>query len=328
MVSINSARKRQIVEEYRSFVLLFQNSYVLSFVDNLALAWLYHTHVEPVDLDAFGFGFSKKMAAEQLHIIQPSDMSRTLFLESVMAYEPSWRIPVLARATNPALQDASHMLTRMTADFMLHHEIGHMAEADTRFDPFVKPVVDEYLKSVRVPDFLETDLTVLREEAEADIFGLNCCLATYAPFLTAEEARSYLSFLVRGVSTMNVVYAFADDLHRNNIDPDYAMKDINLTFWEWQHREAISHAHIQNIDFDALDLETAKEGRLLELPLADDLFASATRGEDIADIQNEHHRRMALVINDGFAGQNGFDDVIQAVKQDWLLEGDDIIHAV
>jgi hypothetical protein len=122
--------------------------------------------------------------------------------------------------------------------------------------------------------------------------------------------------------------AFADDLYRNNIDPDYAIKDINLTFWEWQHREAISHAHIQNIDFDAPELTTAKDRKLVELPAADDLFASATRGEDIADIQNEHHRRMALVINDGFAGENGFDDVIQTVRKDWLLEGDDVIHAV
>lgn len=328
VVSIHSDSKRQIIEEFRTFILLFQNSYVLSFVDNLALAWLYHNHVEKLDLDAFGFGFSKKMAAEQLHVLTPSDMSRTLFLECVMAYEPAWRVPVLARSKTPALEEASRTLTRMTADFMLHHEIGHMAETDERFEPFVKPTVDQYLQSVDVPDWLDTDLSILREEAEADLFGINCCLATYAPFLTQHELRSYLSFVVRGISTMNVVYAFADDLHRNNIDPEYAMKDINLTFWEWQHREAISHRHIQEFDFDTLELKTANKSKLLDLPAADALFASATRGEDIAAIQNEHHRRMALVINDGFAGDKGFDDVIRAVRQDWLLEGDDIIHSV
>lgn len=328
VVSIHSDQKRQTVEIYRKFVLVFQNSYLLSFVDNLGLAWLYHAHVEEIDIDAFGFGFSKKMAAEQLHVLQPSDMSRTLFLEAIMAYEPNWRVPVLARAQHAALDASSKTLTRMTADFMMHHEIGHMAETDARFDQFVKPVVKEYLETLVQPDWCASDMALLREEAEADIFGINCCLATYAPHLSAAELRNYLIFVVRSVVAMNVVYAFADDLHRVNLDPDHVMKDINQTLGEWQHREAIAVTHIHNIQFDDLGLATQATSQLLDLPNPDTLFASATRGEDISAIQNEDIRRMATVLNEGFAVNHGFDAIIKALRQDWLLEGDDVIHEI
>lgn len=326
VVSIASDVKRQTVEVYRQFVLLFQNSYLLSFADNLGLAWLYHNHVAPIDIDAFGFGFAKKFAAEQLHVLRPSPIARVLFLEAVMAYEPAWREPILEKQSNEALSRSSMMLTRIAADYMLHHEMGHISEHDHRFDQFVKPVVAAHLEESELNDLSTNQRALLIEEAEADIFGINCCLARYAPYMAADELRDYLTFAVRSIVVMNLVYAFADDIHRVNVDSEHGMSEINHTLLQWQHREKIAVSHIAHIDFDDIGIVTGRQSDLLSLPSADEIFASATRGEDISGIQDDNMRRMALVINDGFENGGNFNAVINGMRQNWLLEGDSLIH--
>lgn len=327
VVSISSDVKRQTVEVYRNFVLLFQNSYLLSFVDNLGLAWLYHNHVAPIDLEAFGFGFAKKFAAEQLYVLKPSPIARILFLEAAMAHEPAWRIPLLEKQNNEALASSSMTLTRIAADYMLHHEMGHLSTHDPRFDQFVKPVVSSHLDETRLDGMSSEQQRLLVEEAEADVFGVNCCLARYAPHLATVELREYLSFAARAVVAMNIVYAFADDLHRVNVDPDHGMMNIDDMLRQWQNREAIVADHIATVDFKSLGIATKSERRLLSLPAADEIFASSTRGGDISDVQDEDIRRMALVINDGFENGGDFEAVIKGMRQDWLLEGDGVIHA-
>jgi len=244
VISCYSDRSRQIGTIFQEFVLLVQNSYVLGFVHNLAGAWLYHHHRATLDLTAFQTGFAKKFVGEQLFRRSPSEIGRVLFLESVLACERVWRIPIEAAANDPALKASTDTLSRITSHFMLHHELGHIATVDERFHPFIRERVALYLDHHDIEDVPVHARGVLKEEAEADLFGLSSSIAAFAPEMAEAHLRAYLTFAVRALTALNILYVMADDLHRANVDPDFPI-DVEEAFALWRHREYLMTAYIE-----------------------------------------------------------------------------------
>ncbi|MGZ8284074.1 MAG: hypothetical protein ACXW27_00180 [Allosphingosinicella sp.] len=319
VVSCYSDRSRQLSIVFDSFVLLVQNSYMLGFVHGLGGAWLYHCHRGPLDLDAFRTGFSKKLVGEQLYRRGPSEIARVLFLESVLAFERDWRIPVEARAVDEALRASSDALTRMTSHFMLHHELGHIATMDPRFHPFIRERVDLYLAHHDTSDVPAAARRALREEAEADLFGLSSCIAAFAPVVTEGRMREYLTFTARALTALNVLYAMADDLHRENVDSAFP-SDIDESFALWRHREYLMTAYIESFPFDSTTVECAATDELLPIPDASILFEGLTDSDSLVGPIDEDDRRFVRLVNFGFAEGGSFEDIVQGTRVQWVLE--------
>lgn len=318
VVSCYSDRSRQIGTVFDEFVLLVQNSYVLGFVNNLATAWLFHSHREPVDITAFSVGFAKKFVGEQLYRLAPSEISRVLFMESVLAFERDWRVPIEAKADDEELKTSSDALTRLTNHFMLHHEIGHIASVDERFDPFVRERVDLYLEHHDHSDLTQYSVKVLREEAEADLFGLCSTIAEFAPIMTEERLRSYLHFVTRAVTLLNILYVMADDLHRVNVQPDFPV-DIDEAFSLWAHREKLMSAFVTSFPINQTTVEAASSDSLLSMSDASVLFEKLVDPERLVEPVDPHGRRFVQVVNLGFENGSSFGDVIEGTRVQWVL---------
>lgn len=321
VVSCYSDRSRQIGTIFRDFVLLIQNSYMLGFVHDLAGAWLHHHHREELDLIPFEQGFAKKFVGEQLYRRGPSAIARILFLESVLAFERTWRVPIEARETDRAMKQSVDSLSRIASHFMLHHELGHIAVADERFHPFIRERVALYLDNHDTSDVPLHAREALREEAEADLFGISCSIAEFAPVLTEEHLRSYLTFAVRALTALNVLYGMADDLHRENVDATFEI-DVEEAFALWRHRELLMTAYIDSLPLDSTTVEAAPADDLLDLPDAGELFAGLLDPGKIVGAVSEDTRRFLHVVDLGFAEGGSFDDVIQRTRVQWVLGAD------
>lgn len=317
-VSCYTDRARTIRHRFRRFILILHNSYLLSFVDNMGLAWLHHLHRQPLTLAPFTTGLSRKFVAEQMYRLGPSSMSRVLFLETMLAHEPAWRKPIEARSADPALTQASHRLTAMTADFLLHHEIGHTATADTRYHLLVRLPVEEALSSLDLSDLTEPQIRTLHEEVEADIFGIDCCFALYAPLMGEERIREYLTFVARATISLNMLYAFADDLQRRNVDPAHPCQPIEQTHQMLAIRELNMVEHIAAFAFGGETIPAGPADDLLAIGDASELFEAIMSGTGLVDAPSDDLRRAADVIDAGFAGGD-FDAVINGVRASWTL---------
>jgi hypothetical protein len=318
VVSCYSDTIRTICYEYKRFILLIHNSYTLSFANNIGLAWLYHSHRRSLDLRAFTTGFAKKFVGEQMYRLRPSMMARVLFLESALAYEPAWREPVLAKEKDKELHDSSDLLTRIAADLIFHHELGHLAEKDGRFASFIQRKVDAYLEDFDGAALPVEQIQLLRSEAEADLFAINCCLARYAPRMRAERVREYLNFVARLIIAINVLYVFSDDLHRVNVDPEHVMEPVERALTRWMHREAIMVGYIESFEFGRETIETRTNDRYLGLPQAASLFDGLTDSNQLIACENSDLRRFAQTIDAGFAA-GSFDKVIEGIRSSWML---------
>lgn len=320
LVSCYTDRIRTVCERHRSFILILDNSYLLSFVDNLGLAWLCDKHREPLELSAFTVGFAKKFVAEQMYRIRPSSMARILFMESMLAYEPEWRKPIERKEDDDLLDRSSKRLTAMTADFLRHHEIGHTATRDTRFDVLVRKPVAEALTGLDLSDLTERERTILTEEVEADIFGLNCCIALYAGMMTEEQIREYLTFVARAAICLNMLYAYADDLHRINVDEKYRCEPVSTSYLMAAYREVIMVRHLTDFLFDTDTVEaTSNPDLLLKVGDASNIFEPILAGAEIIDHPSEGVRRAAQVLDLGFADGGDFEAVINGVRSSWML---------
>ncbi len=321
VVSCYSERSRQIGTIFDDFVLLVQNSYVLGFVHALADAWMHHHHRAPLELAAFKTGFAKKFVGEQLYRRAPSEIGRVLFLESVLAFERVWRVPVEARAVDPVLKASVDTLSRITAHFMLHHELGHVATVDPRFHPFIRERVQVYLESGDISDVPEHSRRALKEEAEADLFGLSSCIAGFATVLSEPRLRAYLTFVARALTALNVLYVMADDLHRANVDSSFPV-DVEEAFALWRHRELLMTTYIDSLPLDATTVECLPDDGFLDLPDASELFEGLLDDRALIHEIDPDQRRFVRVVDFGFAEGGSFDDVIQGTRVQWVLERD------
>ncbi|MGV0817539.1 hypothetical protein [Martelella sp. AMO21009] len=48
--------------------------------------------------------------------------------------------------------------------------------------------------------------------------------------MTAEQVREYLTFVAPAAIRLNMLYAYADDLHRLNVDEKYRCEPVNTSY--------------------------------------------------------------------------------------------------
>jgi hypothetical protein len=306
VVSCHDDRSRIICETWRDAVVVVHNSYLTSFMREIAVfamalegAGAYGWTGPP--LAALYAAVGKKFVAEQMHAIAPSHLARILFLESVIDYERHFRRIYALRDANPRLAARSNLFARMISDFFMHHELGHVAEVDPRFDRFIQPTIDAHLSEVTEDEARVLDIELIRREARADIFGLNCCFSIYGPDLTEATLRSYCTLLVHGVTALNVLHAAAHDLHRLNCDPAHDVLDIDFEFAMWSHRQAVMLRYLDAFIFDQRTvpcadadeigvvslpvepLDALLDSEALVAPLSDDIRLSALHEKLLLD---------------------------------------------
>ncbi|KCZ53202.1 hypothetical protein HY29_17460 [Hyphomonas beringensis] len=321
VVSCYSDRTRQFCIEYRDFVLVIQNSYLLSFVDNIAVGALVAASDAKFDLLSYAGSLAKKFVAEQLYRLAPSSLARVLYLETVGQFEPHWRGPLLRRNEDETLKAASRAISQLTADFMLHHELGHVAAKDRRFYPFVRDVVEEYLADA-APAIEAALVRALMDEAEADLFALNCCIASYAADFGYEKLLEYLTFVARAVTAINVLYLFTDDIHHLNVDSTAPRPDMDRHMGLWAHREKIMCGYLESFSFGPDTVIAKASDSRLALPALTPLFHRITDGAQLTEPTSVDARRFAHVLDLGFQTGDGFEAVIGAVREPWVLSRD------
>jgi hypothetical protein len=192
---------------------------------------------------------------------------------------------------------------------------GSLAEVDPRFDHFIQPTIDAHLADSTDDELRFLDSALLRHEARADIFALNCCFSIYGPELAETTLRSFCSLLIHGATALNVLHAVAHDLHRQNTDPMHQVIDIDFVFALWSHRQAIMTRYLDGFIF---------EGRTIVCADSDDFGANAFPADAIdalLDSQrlvrpfSEDTRRVSELISRGFAeAPNAFDAVIRGSR--------------
>lgn len=324
IVSCYSDRSRILCEHWRDGVVLLHNSYLTSFLQHLAAVVMVTADGGSEDLPPTKdilLSMGKKLLAEQMHVISPSGMARVLFLETVLKYEPAWREVVRLKDSQPRLSRSVDTFARLTSDFLLNHELGHTAAQDARFEPFTRSWVQAALADDQVPSLTATQRAWLRDEATADVFGLNCCLARYAPSLSAETLRSYLIFLARSVTAMNVLYAFAEDLHRANIDREFCVADIDFEMTAWAHRERVMIEYLESFPFHHETVIPRPQDDLASLPNIPDLFAPMLDTKSLVSPPSEDARLLAEIVSAGFEA-GSFERVIEGVRAHRVLEAE------
>ena len=215
------------------------------------------------------------------------------------------------------------MLHFLTADFLLHHEIGHTAVRDRRFDPFVSERVHDALGSLGEIQLDDQHRLILREEAEADLFGLNCCFSRYAPGMSERHLREYLDFAARFVIAINLFYAVSDDIHRLNVDGSHGGSSIETAFEIASHRLAIMSAHIESFLLGEDTAPCAPSDEFLGLDDPSMLFdAFMAAGPAMTECTHEDLRHASQIIDLGLQAGGDFDAIIGGYRKTWVL-GDD-----
>lgn len=328
VVSCYSDRSRILCHRRKDGIILLLNSYLTSFLDNIALLSLVAANYpdnlgESLDAETLAHSFAKKLVSEQMYVIQPSRMARVLFLETMLAFEGHWRRLVELRTVEPCLRDSSLTYTRLASDFLLHHELGHVAAKDDRFCPFTNDVVEAYLAETPIEEFSGDDRHWFSEEASADLFGLNCCIARYAPSLSEETLRTYLIYVARSVTAFNVLYLWAADLHRINVADEVApSSELSIELLHWAHREALMCRYLNGFEFGEERVICAVADQKLELKIGNDQFAPFWSAATLHEPPDDSSRRLAEVIANGFDDGADFSSVISSVRSPWLLNTD------
>lgn len=327
VVSCYSDSSRVLCERWRDGILLLHNSYLTSFIQHVGLAALaaqnFATEIAGHSARDMIYSLGKKLVAEQMHVLAPSRIARVLFLETVIAHEAGWRRLVELKAAHSRLDRSVTFLARLISDFLMHHELGHAAVVDQRFDQFTKAFVENHLSQADLGDFSEAEVAWLTEEATADVFSLNCCLARYAPTASGETLRSYLVFLARSVTVMNLLYAFAADMHRLNVDESFDGVNVGRELMAWAHRESVMVAYLEAFDFEPETVVAREDDDLLPLRFDDECFSALWHGQELIQPPSENVRLLAEVISQGFE-MNDFAQVIAGFRAPWVLGADDV----
>lgn len=266
-------------------------------------------------LDLLFTAVGKKFVAEQMHALGPSHLARTLFLESVIDYERHFRRIYALRDADRRLLTRTELFTRLASDFFMHHELGHVAEVDPRFDRFIRPTIDACLAEwAATGEPTYPDELLLRREARADIFALNCCFSIYGPDLTEATLRSFCTLLVQAVTALNVMYAAAHDLHRLNADPEHQAIDLDAEFSLWADRQAIMLRYLEDFIFDERTVVCAAVDTIGPVTVPDAIDA-LIRTDSILAYLSEDTRRVSELISSGFKERpDAFDVVISGSR--------------
>jgi hypothetical protein len=327
VVSCHDDRSRILCETWRDAVIVIHNSYLTSFMREIAtFAMVLEAGAENAGwtgptLPALYAAVGKKFVAEQMHAIAPSHLARILFLESVIDYERHFRRIYALRTADSRLARCSNLFARLVSDFFMHHELGHVAEVDSRFDPFIRPTIDEHLSELAEDEIQLLDVDLLRREARADIFALNCCFSIYGPDLTETTLRSYCTLLIDGVTALNVLYAAANELHRLNADSTHQLIDIDFEFALWHHRQAIMSRYVDGFIFDKRTIKCADNDAIGVVTLPAEALDVLLDPQGLVVPLSEDTRRISELLSFGFADTpHAFDAVINGSRVTSLLK--------
>ena len=302
---------------WRDAVVVIHNSYLTSFMREIALfAAAFEDGPERIEWDSpplasLFTAVGKKFVAEQMHAIAPSHLARIIFLESIIDYERHFRRIYALRDANRRLLTRTDLFARLASDFFMHHELGHVAEVDPRFDRFIQPAIDACLVEwAAAGEPTCPDEPLLRREARADIFALNCCFSIYGPDITDTTLRSFCTLLVQAVTALNVMYAAAHDLHRLNVDPAHQAIDIDAELSLWSDRQAIMLRYLDDFIFDKRTVVCASADKVDPIAIPDAMGILVNTEALLAPL-SEDTRRVSELISFGFnENPNAFDEVI------------------
>ncbi len=319
----NTMDMRVICEDWGGEILIFDNGYITSFLDNIALAAMIgkldlgndHSKDIPILIKAL----TKKFLAEQILVIDNSQIGRVLFLETVIEFDKHLRDLFALKESISILKASSDRFTAMAADFIRNHELGHIL---SRQDPFLNYPERALQEAQRIPDWeklaKDRQITIL-EEIVSDFFGINSVLVLYHKLMSGIHLKNYIKFLVICLIRMHVLYDLAADLHRTNVDPDYRIGDIDGRFIELQAREFVMVNYIEELEF----------GKETVIPLASDGFLTLDIEHsgvlDVAcvnysDAWNEPSRRIAELVSTGFEPDAGFRTIVEGTRSTRVLD--------
>jgi hypothetical protein len=322
--SHNTPRHRILGRDFGNRVVLFHNQYMTSFLDNIALVLLARGHPSLVlaenapAVPNLLAAFARKFFAEQLYILGDSGMARTLFLETIIAYDRHIRPYFELRTQDEELRHASAIFTGLASDFLLHHEIAHIAVDHDDFAARRDQGL-ELLESVDVFQALNVkERARLDEEVGADIVGLELVIRRCAVFLSGNNIKQYLRLVIELVTRMEILYEIARDAYQLNVDTTFDGGDLESAMRHWQCRHLAMVQYLDAFTFGPETVVPQAVDALLPFDWKqndiDALTANLTAPFDIAV------RRVAETISRGFENGAGFDAVINGTRQVRVLD--------
>lgn len=320
----NTPHSRILCEDWGHEMLVLHNSYMTSFLDNLALVALATAHPQHrlglKSAQELNCALAKKFFAEQMLAIRDSAMGRVLFLEAVIEHDQHLRSVFELRARDPKLAASSRLFTAMASDFLLHHELGHVVPVDDQFDTYVQRARDEAEAIPEYATWSSDRRARVREEIAADLFGLNIALGRYQKNASGTTLRQYLGFLAIVVTQLHVLYDLAAEAHRINVDPATDTGDIAERFSEWSHRQEIMFRYIEEMEFSEDTITPLDADDLLPLPLVRADIDVVTNEDMLVSKFSENSRRLAELVSAGFAEGSGFQQIVEGTRTTWVLD--------
>ena len=319
VVSHNDDRSRVFLQRTPYALVLFQNSYLTSFVDDLVTFALTASD-RGENLEELCNALARKYVAEQMLTAGPSEMARVLFLESLIGFEPRWRrLYEVRNADTDGIGRRSQVVTRTVSQFLMHHELGHVAEADSRYAEITGALIDTYLAERESNERTRLSALNFEEEAQADLFALYGCMAIAARQHNASVVKSLLDITVRATVVLDVLYAIAHDLHRVNVDPQHQV-DIDSPLTLWPHREALLLQALDDFSFGPHTFEACSDDLAEPFVFPEHMWPALTDIDAFLAPVTDDIRRVSQVIAQGFEFHpEGFRAVVEGSRTEWLL---------
>lgn len=313
----NTPGHRILCEDWGEEILILDNSYMTSFLDNLALVGF-------AQCMAGGRGFgrlasdltralAKKFFAEQLFVLGDSEIARVLFLETIMEYDHNLQQLFKCKNNDPRIKKSSDYFTACAADFLRNHEFGHIVSHDEQYIHYLDLARQEAGKFGEFSEQSINNRERIVQEIASDLFGINIVMGIYASRMSGASLRNYLTFLAIGVVRMHVLYDLAADTHRVNVDENFDVGNIDDRFVEWRIREMVMVSYIDGFVFGPNTVVPLEVDDLIHL----DIFESGLVGvteKDFCEKSDDNFRRLASLIASGFAPDAGFNDVINGTR--------------
>lgn len=313
----NTPGSRVMCDDWGKEVVIHHNHYMTSFLDNLALmgmAYGFCYQLAP-KLDALFASLARKFVAEQMFELGDSRMSRVLFLENIIAYDHLIRPVFKLREVNAGIKKSSDMFTSIASDFLLHHELGHLLFNHFGYQVFIDRAEQLAQSLQEYHDLQNKDAkSVFIEESSADVFALAAVVDVYRRYVSKGTLEMYLQFFIISLVRMDKLYAIAAELHRNNVDDSFSVKNEKELFALWNLREAVL-AQLVKVTIDEFFQDVPSVPR-------NDNFHSIVGAEhlnvlvdtDFSEKISEEARLLAETISLGFENSIGFRSVIDATR--------------
>ena len=300
LVSCYSPRRRIVSEEYRDFLLIIQNSYLLSFVSDIASLAIYHQSHRTPELPAERLrgGFSaiaKKFAAEHMESIASSKVSRTMFLEAVQHIESNTRYVHDVVGSESNLNEKLTVFLRYAISFIRFHEVGHLSDVDHVFRNMILPDVNQFIDAIADHEFDKYDETTLRRELLSDVFSLNTCFAKFCSILSEETLKNFSECMIDILTALNALYAASEDAYRLNVDEAFQGSEIAAEFRHWRYRREYLQNYITGFVFDDGTLRCRAEDDIGVLTEHPEIFQTLFNINKIVDPLTDHENRLAQI---------------------------------